>query len=124
MHHPAKKKKHHAAFEKDTSWSLPALHALDLALRLTARDADAQLQQRGEKQGKLQEAAAVMQKSFRVVVNDRAAVEVSKKWGGLHVINNLFKIYFRLNNLRLCQNLIRAVEGPGFPKGLEGQVRC
>lgn len=32
------------------------------------------------------------------------------------MINNLFKVYFQLNNLRLCQNLIRAVEGPGFPK--------
>ena len=38
------------------------------------------------------------------------------------VINNLFKIYFQLNNLRLCQNLIRAVEGPGFPKALDGEV--
>ena len=38
------------------------------------------------------------------------------------MINNLFKIYFELNNLRLCQNLIRAVEGPGFPKALDGQT--
>jgi hypothetical protein len=111
-----------SAFEKDTSWSMPALHVLDLALRQTARQADAQLKARGEKVGKLLDAAGVLQKSFRIVVNDRAPIEQSKKWGGLHVINNLFKIYFRLNNLRLCQNLIRAVEGPGFPKGLDGQV--
>ena len=25
------------------------------------------------------------------------------RWGTLNVINNLFKIYFELNNLRLCQ---------------------
>ena len=109
------------AFEKDTAWSLPALHVLNLNLRRTAIGADAALKERGEKQGKLQEAATVLQKAFRVVVTDRAPIEQSKKWGALHVINHLFKIYFQLNNLRLCQNLIRAVEGPGFPKALEGQ---
>ena len=95
---------------------MPGLHVLDLALRLAGKQADEHLKAKGEKMGKLQEAAGVLQKSFRIVVNDRAPIEQSKKWGGLHVINNLFKIYFRLNNLRLCQNLIRAVEGPGFPR--------
>ena len=60
--------------------------------------------------------------AFQITVTDRAELSVSKKWGALHVINNLFKIYFELNNLRLCQNLIRAVEGQGFPKALECQV--
>tara|TARA_B100000795_G_scaffold158936_1_gene119445 strand:- start:360 stop:695 length:336 start_codon:yes stop_codon:yes gene_type:complete len=55
-------------------------------------------------------------------VTDRTELKESKKWGTLNVINNLFKIYFELNNLRLCQNLIRAVEGPGFPKALDGQT--
>jgi len=109
-------------FEKDTSWSLPALHTLDLALRRAAMRADEQLKEQGKKPEKLAEAAGLLQKSFRIVVTDRAPIESSKKWGALHVINNLFKIYFQLNNLRLCQNLIRAVEGPGFPKGLDGQV--
>ena len=110
-----------SAFEKDTAWSLPALHKLDLGLRRAAQRADVQLKEKGEKPCKLQEAAGVLQKSFRVVVTDRAPIETSKKWGALHVINNLFKIYFQLNNLRLCQNLIRAVESPGFPKATEGQ---
>jgi hypothetical protein len=47
---------------------------------------------------------------------------VSKKWGALGVINTLFKIYFQIHNLRLCQNLIRAVESPAFPKALDGQT--
>ena len=112
-----------SAFEKDTDWSLPVLNTLDLALRRSANRADHQLRERGEKKvNKLQEAAAMLQKSFRVVVTDRAPIESSKKWGALHVINNLFKIYFQLNNLRLCQNLIRAVEGPGFPKALNCEV--
>ena len=107
-------------FEKDTSWALEAMHALDLALRRAAIRADAELKAAGKKPDKLPEAANLLQKSFKVTVTDRAPLETSKKWGALHVINNLFKIYFQLNNLRLCQNLIRAVEGPGFPKALDG----
>ena len=109
-----------AVFDKDTSWSLPTLHALDLSLRRAAMRADAELKAAGKKPEKLPEAANVLQKSFKITVTDRAPLETSKKWGALHVINNLFKIYFQLNNLRLCQNLIRAVEGPGFPKALDG----
>ena len=39
----------------------------------------------------------------------------SKKYGALYIVNELFKIYFQLNMIRLCRNLIKAVEGPGFP---------
>ena len=66
-----------SAFEKDTAWSLPALHTLNLSLRRAAIRADAQLKQLGEKQNKLQEAATTLQKSFRIVVTDRAPIEVS-----------------------------------------------
>jgi len=55
-------------------------------------------------------------------VTDRSPLPVSKKWGALGVINALFKVYFNINNLRLCQNLIRAVEGPAFPAGLDGHT--
>jgi len=111
-----------SVFEKDTAWSLPVLHVLDLDLRRAAQRADAQLASRGEKRCKLEEAARTLQKSFQYTVTDRTELRESKKWGTLNVINNLFKIYFELNNLRLCQNLIRAVEGPGFPKALDGQT--
>ena len=158
----------HAVFEKDTAWSLPALHALHLNLRLAAARADRELVSRGEKEGKLQEAARILQRAFQTTVTDRSPLEVrrrrrcsalravcrdepcrvfpcrgdaardptaetlergwrrreqaSKKWGALGVINTLFKIYFQIQNLRLCQNLIRAVEGPAFPKALDGQA--
>ena len=85
--------------DKDTDWSLPALHKLNLALRFAALRADAALKERGEKQNKLQEAAGILQKAFRVVATDRAPVESSKKWGALHVINNLFKIVLLLFSL-------------------------
>eukprot|EP00962_Isochrysis_galbana_P047595 scaffold19502_cov105-Isochrysis_galbana.AAC.2 len=111
-----------AVFEKDTDWSLPALHALCLSLRLAAARADRALVAKGEKASRQQEAARTMQRFFQVTVTDRSALPVSKKWGALGVINALFKVYFNINNLRLCQNLIRAVEGPAFPKALDGQI--
>jgi hypothetical protein len=33
----------------------------------------------------------------------------------LSVINNLFQIYFRLHNVRLCRNPVRSVENKHFP---------
>ena len=36
--------------------------------------------------------------------------EGSKKAGVLTIVNTLFAIYFRLNTLRLCRNLLRPVE--------------
>lgn len=115
----------HSVFEKDTSWSLPAMHRLDLLLRMAAVRADAALKMSAAGGGDItttQEAAVrVLQKSFTICISDRAPLEVSKKWGTLHVINNLFKIYFQLNKLTLCKNLIKAVDGPGFPKALNGE---
>lgn len=126
----------HSVFEKDTSWSLPAMHRLDLLLRMAAVRADAALKMSAAgggdnreysvgvlKRGETPREAAVrvLQKSFTICISDRAPLEVSKKWGTLHVINNLFKIYFQLNKLTLCKNLIKAVDGPGFPKALNGE---
>lgn len=34
----------------------------------------------------------------------------SKKWGTFHLCNLLFKIYFHLDQLNLCTNLVRAME--------------
>ena len=128
--------KFHSVFEKDTSWSLPAMHRLDLLLRMAAVRADAALKMSAAGGGDNREysvgvlarreapqeaAVRVLQKSFTICISDRAPLEVSKKWGTLHVINNLFKIYFQLNKLTLCKNLIKAVDGPGFPKALNGE---
>merc|ERR1711942_538308 len=48
---------------------------------------------------------------FRVCASDsRAAVADSKKWGMLNLVNQLFKIYFKVNKLHLCRPLIRAID--------------
>uniref|UniRef100_A0A8C8GDC2 PCI domain-containing protein 2 n=1 Tax=Oncorhynchus tshawytscha TaxID=74940 RepID=A0A8C8GDC2_ONCTS len=45
-----------------------------------------------------------------VIVYSRAGIDDSKKWGMLFLINQLFKIYFKINKLHLCKPLIRAID--------------
>jgi len=52
---------------------------------------------------------------FKTCVGDRSALEHSKKKAVLLIVNNLFKSFFELNTIHLCNNLISTVEGSGFP---------
>jgi hypothetical protein len=61
------------------------------------------------------EAVTVLQRFFGDMVQSRAAPDVSKKMGCLNIVVHLFKVYFRMNNLRLCKNLVNSVEQPNFP---------
>ncbi|CAE1304342.1 PCI domain-containing protein 2,PCI domain-containing protein 2 homolog [Acanthosepion pharaonis] len=84
-----------------------------LDLRRFAIRADAQTVKKGKgKSGeKLEKAAELLMGCFRVCASDsRAATEDSKKWGMLNLVNQLFKIYFKINKLHLCKPLIRAID--------------
>mmetsp|Transcript_22762 Transcript_22762/g.23099 ORF Transcript_22762/g.23099 Transcript_22762/m.23099 type:complete len:287 (-) Transcript_22762:292-1152(-) len=67
---------------------------------------------------RLQNAVTLLQESFSKTVNDRKELKPnaplskdgSKKVGVLFIVNQLFSMYFRLNTLRLCRNLLRPVE--------------
>ncbi|XP_022288159.2 myosin-VIIa-like [Crassostrea virginica] len=99
--------------QKDENWSLPIMFAVCLDLRLFANSADAQAQRRGKgKVGeRLEKAAELLMGCFRVCASDnRASVEDTKKWGMLNLVNQLFKIYFKINKLHLCKPLIRAID--------------
>jgi len=99
--------------QKDENWALPVLFVTTLDLRLFANNADSQLMQRGHgKPGEtVEKAAEILMSCFRVCASDnRAAPEDSKKWGMLNLVNQLFKIYFKINKLHLCKPLIRAID--------------
>uniref|UniRef100_A0A8C4RKT8 PCI domain-containing protein 2 n=1 Tax=Erpetoichthys calabaricus TaxID=27687 RepID=A0A8C4RKT8_ERPCA len=75
--------------------------------------ADQQLAKKGK--GKigdmLEKAAEQLMSCFRICASDnRAGIDDSKKWGMLFLINQLFKIYFKINKLHLCKPLIRAID--------------
>ena len=67
---------------------------------------------------RLQGAVTLLQESFSKTLNDRKEFDPrapldehgSKKAGVLFIVNQLFAMYFRLNTLRLCKNLVRPVE--------------
>eukprot|EP00741_Cyanophora_paradoxa_P010679 tig00020538_g10321.t1 len=105
----------HEALKQETMWLLPVLHQLNFDLRLVAEKADQELVASGSKPTKLNDTPRLLQKGFSICATDRNSLDQSKKWGALTVINALFKIYFKLNTLRLCKNVIRAVDSPGFP---------
>ncbi|KAL6042256.1 PCI domain-containing protein 2 [Balamuthia mandrillaris] len=101
--------------DSEGNWMLPVLRCLLVNLRVVAAGADDILASRGQKLEKQEDAERVIKRCFPITMTDRSALNQSKKWGSLCIINNLFKIYFGLNNLRLCKNLIAYVTGPGFP---------
>ncbi|XP_007254916.2 PCI domain-containing protein 2 [Astyanax mexicanus] len=98
---------------KEENWALPVMFAVTLDLRIFANNAEQQLQKKGK--GKvgdmLEKAAEQLMSCFRVCASDnRAGIDDSKKWGMLFLINQLFKIYFKINKLHLCKPLIRAID--------------
>jgi len=58
-----------AVFEKDTDWSMPAMHTLCLSLRLAAARADRAIVAAGDKASRQQEAARTMQKYVSVLLS-------------------------------------------------------
>lgn len=61
---------------------------------------------------RLEETESLLKRAYSLVVNDRLPAEDSKKLASLELVNQLFRIYFKLNTVHLCRSLIRQVEGP------------
>ena len=112
---------------KDENWPLKVLFVVCRDLRLLGMASDKDARIKGSRAGSrphesLEKAADLLMGIFRVCATDiRAAMERSKRKGMITVINQLFKIYFRINKLHLCKPLIRALENADmmshFPLG-------
>lgn len=98
--------------QKEENWSLPIMYTVCLDLRLLAQKAENSKSGANEKPGEiLEKAAECLMGCFRVCAADnRTAEEDSKRIGMLTLVNQLFKVYFKINKLHLCKPLIRAVE--------------
>lgn len=98
---------------------MPILHTLVHDARLLAARADAKKAQSGQDGGeedeKQRDVAQRLERVFSVCYNDRTLGPEGKKSGCLYVVNTLFNIYFRLNQLRKCNNLINSVNKKTFP---------
>jgi len=98
--------------QKDDNWPLPMMYAVCLDLRRLAARADKQLEAKGGKPGAtLEKAAEHLMSCFRTcAIDSKSSEDVTKRWGMLNMVNQLFKIYFQVNKLHLCKPLIRAIE--------------
>lgn len=100
----------------ETDWSLPLFHQLCEDVRVTAQVADDQLRQSYSKPCKLVEAERILKRGFSIVNKDRTEIDQgSRRIGALGIINQLLKVYFKINNLGLCVNLTRTVNTSDFP---------
>jgi hypothetical protein len=125
----------HASFNQtfgtsSGNWLVPALHAVCQSTHRLAKAADEEANSADH--AKLENAVTLLQESFSRTFNDRKELhmgealndtEGSKKIGVLFIVNELFAIYFSLNTLRLCKNLVRPVESRGLhTKGSMGDL--
>nr|SVE93619.1 EOG090X06A5 [Scapholeberis mucronata] len=103
--------------QKEDNWALYIMYVISLDLRVFAIKADQQLAKNGaDKPGQtLEKAAECLMGLFRVCAADnRSSDEDTKRWGMLYLVNQLLKIYFRINKLHLCKALIRAIDASQF----------
>ncbi|XP_065313876.1 PCI domain-containing protein 2-like isoform X2 [Gordionus sp. m RMFG-2023] len=99
--------------KNDENWMLPIMYQICLDLRKLASKIEAESIKSGApKHGLyLEKASDTLLGCFRVCATDNfSSAQYSKKWGMLYLVNQLFKIYFKINRLPLCKPLIRAVE--------------
>ncbi|KAK9902673.1 hypothetical protein WJX75_002119 [Coccomyxa subellipsoidea] len=101
------------AFREDTdAWLIPPMYVMVHNVRQVACQADDDAARLGRKSDALENCGTQLQKCFAVAV--QGAGNKSKKLATLEIIITLFKVYFRLNTLRLCKNLINAVNSRQF----------
>ncbi|CAD6203489.1 GSCOCG00009788001-RA-CDS [Cotesia congregata] len=97
--------------QKDDNWMLPVMNVVCLELRLLAIQAE-NTKSKNTKPGEvLEKCAECLMGCFRVCAADnRSSEEDTKRWGMLALVNQLLKVYFRINKLHLCKPLIRAID--------------
>jgi len=94
----------------ESPWVIEPLYVMIRDLRVMAELADVELKKQGKNTSKLSDAGSQLMRCFRESL--AGAGHKAKKIVTLFIVNQLFKIYFKLNTLHLCKNLIKAVNSP------------
>ena len=108
--------------EDEGDWLVEPMRSVVHTLYYIAERADAEERGRGKKGTKLVDCGDQLRKFFSVSL--QAPNNPGKKLAALDIVNVSFKIYFRLNTLRLCKNLIRTVESRQFQSFESVRRRC
>lgn len=118
--------------QKETNWCVAFMnkHSVDLRRLAIKSDAEADIKRYNElskvlkgdydsksdvklmkKDENMEKACECLMQLFRICATDtRSSLKNSKRVGMICIINQLFKIYFRINKLHLCKPLIRALD--------------
>ncbi|KAL4433578.1 hypothetical protein ABPG75_000019 [Micractinium tetrahymenae] len=100
-------------FREDAgAWVVSPMHSVVHNLRSIAQMADHELRRAGQRPDKLGDCGDQLRKCFAVSL--QAPGNKDKKLAALDIVNLSIKIYFRLNTLRLCKNLMRTVDSRQF----------
>ncbi|PSC74505.1 PCI domain-containing 2 [Micractinium conductrix] len=94
------------------AWVVEPMHSVVHNLCSAAQAADLELRQAGQRPDKLGDCGDQLRKCFSVSL--QAPGNKEKKLAALDIVNVSIKIYFRLNTLRLCKNLMRTVDSRQF----------
>lgn len=97
--------------EDKEAWLVAPLEGLAHNIRAVALAADAESRKAGRKTSTLENCGSSLQRVFASAITGN---NMRKKVAVLEIVVTLFRIYFRLNTLRLCKNLIAAVEKLSF----------
>jgi len=89
-------------------WVLPVLYVLMEDLwRLASEDIK-----------RMEESARSINKLFTICITDRNPdMNQSRRWGTIRLAGFLFRIYFHIWQLNLCNNVLRAMETAELPRG-------
>lgn len=99
---------------KEKNWCLPIMYVTCLDLRLLALKCES-LESAVKKGQLMEKAAECLMSCFRICAADNRTDEMdTKRLGMLHLVNQMFKVYFRINKLHLCKPLIRAIDSLAF----------
>lgn len=118
--------------QKESNWCIGFMnkHSVDLRRLAIKADADADIKRYNrlakvleggnhvnsdaklmKKDENMERACECLMQLFRICATDtRSSYRNSKRVGMICIINQLFKIYFRINKLHLCKPLIRALD--------------
>jgi len=96
---------------EDVVWTIETMKRMTRDSRLCAEKADKHSRKVGKKATRLETCGAQLMQAYRCSSQTSTR---EKKLAQLKIVNELFKIYFELNALHLCKNLINAVNLPTF----------
>ncbi|KAL7308845.1 hypothetical protein PS15m_010989 [Mucor circinelloides] len=96
----------------DTFYMVPVIKSLSTSLVQLAFRVDRMGLQ--GKARKANSAARLVSKVFNIMLADRSPMETSKRQGIFHITNLAFKVYFKLNSVRMCQTFISNINTGGL----------